>query len=86
MAREKTNPRDAHWKHWHVLATDTTATIHIYTWTCPDCNTVNHTKVDPNDDHRRFCYRGVEARCGHCHGNKRRLTDKTGWTFDPSTT
>jgi hypothetical protein len=84
MAREKTNPRDPAWKHWHVLATDTTATIHIYTWTCPDCNTVNRTKVDPNDGRRRYFH--VEARCGHCHGNKRRLTDKAGWTFNPRTT
>jgi phage FluMu protein Com len=86
MGKEKTNPRDPNWKHWHVVATETTTTLHVYTWTCPDCKIVNRTKVDQNDDRRRCSFRGVEARCGHCHGTKRRLTDKAGWTFDPSVT
>lgn len=84
MAREHTNPKDPNWNRWHCFATHTTETIHVYTWTCPDCGTVNNTRVNTEADTRRFSFRGLEARCGHCHGNSRRLTDKAGWTFDPS--
>jgi len=85
MAREKTNPKDPNWKHWHALATKSTITFHIYTWSCPDCKTVNKTRIDPSDEAIRLrCWRGVEARCGHCHGTKKLLVDSKGWTFDPS--
>jgi hypothetical protein len=85
MAKEKTNLKDPAWQRWHALATKSTVTLHIYTWTCPDCKTMNKTRIDPSDEATRFrYYRGVEARCGHCHGNKKRLVDSKGWTFDPS--
>jgi hypothetical protein len=84
MATEKTNPKDHNWKRWHAYATHTTETVHVYTWTCPDCTTVNHTRVNLESERTRHCYRGVEARCGKCHASKRRLTDKSGMTFDPN--
>lgn len=83
MAREKTNPKDPNWKYWHAFAIHTTETVHVYTWTCPDCTTVNRTRINLEAERNRFCYRGVEARCGKCHGNVIRLTDASGLTFDP---
>ena len=84
MAREQSNPKDPNWKHYHARATLSLETIHAYTWTCQGCKTVNTTRINPSDPRSKLrCYRGVEARCGHCHGNIIRLTDSTGLTWDP---
>jgi Zn finger protein HypA/HybF involved in hydrogenase expression len=85
MAREQTNPKDKHWHNYHAVATPTTETVIVYKWSCPDCKTVNNTRVNPQSERSKWrCYRGVEARCGKCHGNTIRLTDSKGLTFDPT--
>lgn len=85
MAREQTNPKDENWQYYYALAKHTTRTLHVFTWTCPDCKTVNVTSVNTADARSRLsCYRGVKARCGKCHGNVRRLTDSSGLIYHPT--
>jgi len=84
VAREQTNPKDPHWSHYHALAKTSSRTILCYEWLCPDCRTTNTTSIDPSSNRdKRRCFRGLEARCGKCHGNVHRLTDKKGLTIDP---
>jgi hypothetical protein len=84
MAREQTDTKDRYWRNWHTTAEHTTNVVHVYTWTCHNCKTVNTTRiVAGNPGHKARCFRGVKARCGKCHGNTTRLCDKTGLTWDP---
>jgi hypothetical protein len=84
MAREQTYPKDEHWNHFYTTAQSSTKFFVIYTWTCPNCGAPNTTIIDTSSAKDRCrCYRGVEARCGRCHGNVLRLTDERGLTLDP---
>jgi hypothetical protein len=87
MPRQQTNPKNPDWKYGHAVATHSLHTLHVYTWTCPDCKTVNLTKVDLKDGKMQWReYYGIEARCGHCHGTKRKLTNKSGLSFNGTET
>lgn len=86
MAREQTDRADPYWARRYAVATHAAESAHTYTWTCPRCRTVNRTRLVIDNYHgrgARRCFRGVEARCGHCHGPILRLTDVKGLTYDP---
>jgi len=84
MAREQTDPTQKYWSNYNAIAMHTTKSVHVYVWTCHDCKTVNTTTIDTTNPRSKIrCYRGVEARCGHCHGNTVRLCDSKGLTWDP---
>lgn len=80
MSKELTDPKDKQWGYWHVRATVKTVKVRIVSWICPYCKTQNETKLWPGK--HRCEYRGVEVRCGKCHGTKRRAVTADNWTVD----
>ena len=67
------------WPHHelhHVICSVTETTTLTYTWTCPDCNTLNNTqRTWPKKRLIVWPEVHLETRCGHCHGTHYKLAD-----------